>query len=73
MSLSKRLDKVEDRIGGRGCPSCGAGGGGPVTFRMHQEGDPEARACELCGSEPYRFTLKLDNPNDLPTEWGEGA
>ncbi len=62
-----RLDRLEDRIGGRGCLSCGAGGGGPMTIRMHQEGDPEPRVCEVCGAEPYRFSLTLDNPNDAGT------
>ncbi len=70
---SSRLDRLRELIGGRGCPECGAGGTGPVRFRSTAWGDPEPKPCATCGSEPFVFTLKLDNPNDLPTEWGEGA
>ncbi len=70
---SSRLDRLRELVGGRECASCGAGGTGPVRFRSTAWGDPEPRACGTCGAEPYRFTLRLDSPHDLPTEWPEGA
>ncbi len=75
MSLSKRLDKVEDRIGGGACPACGNGSEGPVTFRMLEEGDPEPEPCQTCGAQPYRFTLRLDDPNNASGSeaTGDGA
>ncbi len=68
MSLSKRLDRLESATGGGECPSCGSGGTGPVRFRSTAWGDPEPKACEVCGAEPYRFTLRLDNPNEAGAE-----
>ncbi len=62
---SSRLDRLRELIGGGACPACGAGGQGPVRFRMHEQGDPEPRACELCGAEALVFTLTLDNPNNI--------
>ncbi len=64
---SSRLDRLADRIGGRGCPKCGSGGTGPVRFRSTDWGDSEPEACATCGVEPYRFTLKLDSPNNAGT------
>ncbi len=71
MSLSKRLDRLESEIGGRGCSECGAGGPGPVRFRMQEHGDPQPEpcgTCGTCGAEPYVFTLRLDNPNEAGAE-----
>ncbi len=65
MSIKSRLDRLEDRIGGCGCPECGAGGTGPVRFQMHEHGDPEPKPCGTCGAEPFVFTLTLDNPNNI--------
>ncbi len=70
---TSRLDRLESEIGGRGCPECGAGGQGPVEITFGPWRDPRPEPCSSCGSVPFTFTLKLDNPNDLPTEWGEGA
>ncbi len=68
MSLSKRLDRLEDQIGGEKCPECGSGGTGPVRFRMHGQGDPPPQPCGTCGEEPFVFTLRLDNPNEAGAE-----
>ncbi len=73
MSIKRRLDRLEAEIGGRGCPECGSGSEGPVTISFATWRDPKPEPCGTCGAEPFVFTLKLDNPNDLPTEWGEGA
>ncbi len=62
-----RLDRLEDQIGGEKCPECGSGSEGPVRFRSTAWGDPEPKACETCGAEPYVFSLTLDNPNDAGT------
>ncbi len=60
-----RLDRLADRIGGGACPECGAGGQGPRRITVQQPGDPDPQPCGTCGAEPYRFTLTLDNPNNI--------
>ncbi len=63
-----RLDRLADRIGGGdGCPGCGRGSEGPVVVTSTAWGDPKPEPCGTCGAEPFTFTLKLDNPNDVGT------
>jgi hypothetical protein len=65
-TIGTRLDRLEGRLGGPGCPECGWGAGAPVQFvvERHPEGcrtrvrdrDPDCRGCrrpyepERCGT-----------------------
>lgn len=62
MSLSQRLDRLEQRAGA--CPDCGEGGDAPVKFRPivfdvdgAQVLEPDARPnpCPRCGRRPMKF------------------
>ena len=67
MGLKKRLEALEAQFGGGppGCPECGGGGGGPVTFTFGGALGPGEEFvqeyCPSCGCE-MNFTMKIDLP-----------
>lgn len=61
--LERRVERLEAglvEVGTSGCPDCGAGGSGPVTFRILGVNEPvPSEGCAACGARPFVFTLKL--------------
>jgi hypothetical protein len=60
-NLDRRLDKLEAALDlARGCPECGHAPGGPVTFIINTEHDPnfEPKNCGTCRF-PLSFTMYL--------------
>ena len=61
MSLQTRVNAMERRAGGAGCPECGYYKGAIVEFRVVTEAEESARhgeeSCRTCGRE---LSLTID-------------
>jgi len=64
----KRIEKLEDKVGGGPCPVCG-GGNGPPRYKLvwpaDDEPDLEPKNCERCG-RPLVIVLRW--PDEPPRE-----
>jgi hypothetical protein len=65
MSLAARLTRIEAVLLARGCPECGAGGGGDEEAQIRWVPPEEAgKPCPACGVVPRVIRMRPVRLND---------